>query len=60
MRRMKTLLILLATVLLIILAKMIWVAIMTKDMGSFETDERTSSKGGTSFWRKSSQNLRGL
>ncbi len=38
MKRMKLLLILLATVLLVILAKMIWVAIMTKDMGSLETE----------------------
>ena len=35
---MKLLMILLVTVLLVILAKMIWVTIMTKDMGSFETE----------------------
>lgn len=40
MKRMKLLLILLATVLLVILAKMIWVTIMTKDMGSFETERK--------------------
>ncbi len=37
---MKILLTLLATVLLVILAKMIWVAIMTKDIGSFETERK--------------------
>ena len=37
---MRTLLILLAAVLLVIVLKMIWVAVMTKDLGSFES-ERT-------------------
>ena len=40
MKRMKVLLFILAGILFIILAKFIWVAIMTKDIGSFES-ERT-------------------
>jgi hypothetical protein len=37
---MKVILTLLVTLLLIILAKMIWVAIMTRDLGSFETERK--------------------
>ena len=37
-KRMKILLFILAGILLIILAKFIWVAIMTKDIGSFESE----------------------
>ena len=37
---MKTLLIILITILVIILAKTIWVAVMTKSIGSFETERK--------------------
>ena len=38
MKRMKILLFILASIILIILAKIIWVAVMTKDIGSFESE----------------------
>ena len=51
MKRMKILLILLAAILLVIIGKMVWVAVMTRHLGSFES-ERTDILSASSIQRR--------